>query len=526
MKTDYKNTTSSSHFDSEESSLESNKNSLLQKISDYIWPIHFSELRKFLAITLLMFSILCIQNLIRATKDSVISTMIGAETLSFLKFWGVMPAAFLVMMLYVKLVNIVKGEHIFYLVLSVFLAFFLLFAFYLFPNHESLHLNQDTVNMLTERYPALKWFILLTSKWSFSIFYIGAELWPNMMYSLLFWQFVNKITSIDESKRFYPLFSLLGQTGLYISGSFLVNLPIINNYFANLFNVTYDTNYLTVQIIVVVISFLGLIALSTFWYINHKILDISTAEKLQFKAKKAKITLAESLKMVMSSRYIRLIAILLFSYGVAINLVEGPWKAQASKIYKTPTEFASFVGSYLSYTGIFTILFVVLCSNIVRRMGWIFAAIITPFIVMITGMGFFAVANSDSVALYMMMYFSFTDPVLLAIVLGSIQNVLSKSSKYTLFDATKEMSYVPLDDELKTKGKAAADMIGTKLGKSMSAFLQSTAFVIFPAATYSTLSPYLMAIFFLVCLVWIFSLLELNKEYKAMCNKHGQEKYF
>jgi AAA family ATP:ADP antiporter len=51
------------------------------------------------------------------------------------------------------------------------------------------------------------------------------------------------------------------------------------------------------------------------------------------------------------------------------------------------------------------------------------------------------------------------------------------------------MSYVPLDDELKTKGKAAVDVIGIKLGKSISAFLQSTDFLLsFQHATYQSIS--------------------------------------
>ncbi|MCP5369492.1 MAG: NTP/NDP exchange transporter [Rickettsiaceae bacterium] len=514
------------NYNKTSSSNQSINSSLVNKLIDYIWPINRSELPKFLTITALMFSILCIQNLIRATKDSVISTMIGAETLSFLKFWGVMPAAFLVMMLYVKLVNVMKGENIFYLIMSIFLSFFLVFAFYLFPNAEHIHLSPDTVNQLTQDFPPFKWFILLLSNWSFSIFYIIAELWPNMIYALLFWQFVNKITTIDESKRFYPLFSLLGQTGLYLSGNFLINLPHINNYFKELLSIKCGTHVFTVQLIISVVLLLGITSMVTFWIINNKILDINTTETLQFHAKKSKIGFVESMKMVLSSRYILLITILLLCYGIAINLIEGPWKAQAAKIYKNPTEFASFVGSYLSYTGILTLFFVLLGSNIIRRLGWIFAAIITPLMVLVTGLGFFIVTSFDEVAVWMMLYFSFTDPVLLAIMFGSIQNVLSKSSKYTLFDSTKEMSYIPLTDELKTKGKAAADMIGTKLGKSLSAFLQSTIFIIFPAATYTTIAPYLMVLFCVICFIWIISLLELNKAYKSACNQHGEEKYF
>ncbi len=496
------------------------------KFLDYVWPIGKSEAPKFLFITLLMFCILGIQNLIRAMKDSVINTMIGTETISFLKFWGVLPAAFLITLIYVKLVSVMKGEKIFYLIMSTFLGFFLLFAFFLFPNHELIHLNPEIVHNLVTSYPNFKWFILLLSKWSFSLFYIIAELWPNAIFALLFWQFVNKITTVDESKRFYPLFGLLGQTGLYLSGMFLINLPAMNAYFSQVLHLSAARSVVSIQIVVIVVSVLGCIALTAFWVLNNKILDIATTENLQFRVKKNQMGLKESLQMIIHSRYIRLITILLFAYGVAINLVEGPWKAEAAQIYKTPTEFAAFVGNYLSYTGMLTIVFVLLGSNIVRRLGWLSAAIITPFMVLITGLAFFCVANFDPVATFMMLSFSFTDPIMLAIVIGAIQNVLSKSSKYTLFDSTKEMSYVPLDEQLKTRGKAAADMIGTKLGKSASALLQSMIFVVIPAATYPSISPFLMIVFALICIVWIWAVVELNKEYKSACSNKGDESIY
>lgn len=493
------------------------------KLLDYVWPIDRSELPKFLSITLLMFCILGIQNLIRAMKDSVINTMIGTETISFLKFWGVLPAAFLVTILYVKLVSIMRGENIFYLIMSIFIGFFLLFAFYLFPNHTILHLDSETAENLVMSHPHFKWFILLLSNWSFSLFYIVAELWPNAIFALLFWQFVNKITTVDESKRFYPLFGLLGQTGLYLSGQFLINLPTMNLYFTKIFALTGHKSIITIQLVVVVVSILGVIGLTSFWVLNHCILDIATTENLQFRVKKNQIGLKESIKMVIESRYIRLITILLICYGFAINLVEGPWKAEAAQVYKTPTEFAAFVGNYLSYTGILTITFVLLGSNIVRKLGWMSAAIITPVMVLVTGLAFFFVTNFDPIAMFMMASFAFTDPVMLAIIIGAIQNVLSKSSKYTLFDSTKEMSYVPLDEQLKTRGKAAADMVGIKLGKSSSALLQSMIFVTFPAATYASISPVLMCTFTVICVIWIWAVIELNKEYKAVCQYKGEE---
>lgn len=502
----------SSHVKNEDSSVSS---SII-----YIWPIHRHELLKFFTITLLMFCILCIQNLIRSMKDSIINTMIGTETITFLKFWGVLPASFIFTIVYIKLISKIKGEKIFYLITSSFLIFFFLFAFIAFPNIDVIHINKNISNSLIENYPHFKWFILLCSNWSFSLFYIIAELWPTAVFALLFWQFINNCTTIDESKRFYPLFGLFGQTGLFISGQFLLNMSSLNYYIMNLFKVdNINKDELTIKIIISVVTILGIISLITFKYLTFIISKQDTNNDFDIKVKSKTITLKQSFKMIMKSRYIRLISILLFCYGMTINLVEGPWKAEATKIYKTTTEFAEFQGAYLSYTGILTIIFVILGSNIVRKLGWVTAAIVTPLMVFVTGLIFFLVTNFSYLGFFMMMGFALTDPLTLAIIIGAIQNVLSKSSKYTLFDATKEMAYVPLDNELKTRGKAAADMIGTKLGKSASSLIQSIIFIFIPSATYSSISIYLMYIFIVISILWTFSVVQLGKEYNNECKK-------
>jgi len=94
--------------------------------------------------------------------------------------------------------------------------------------------------------------------------------------------------------------------------------------------------------------------------------------------------------------------------------------------------------------------------------------LITPIVLLVTGIGFFAfIIFREQLAPYMMGL----SPVVLAVLFGQAQNIMSKSTKYSLFDPTKEMAYVPLDQESKVKGKAAIDVVGARLGKSGGALI-------------------------------------------------------
>jgi AAA family ATP:ADP antiporter len=106
------------------------------------------------------------------------------------------------------------------------------------------------------------------------------------------------------------------------------------------------------------------------------------------------------------------------------------------------------------------------------------------------------------------------------VTVGFIQNILSRCVTFAFFDSTKEIAYIPLDKELKTKGKAAVDIIGTRLGKAGGAFIQSLGFIIFHSSNLIDAIPYLMVVFIIICSIWIYATINLNKEYLQLLQEN------
>lgn len=202
--------------------------------------------------------------------------------------------------------------------------------------------------------------------------------------------------------------------------------------------------------------------------------------------KKQKMSMMESAKFLMSSPYIRNLAMLVVSYGMCINIVEVSWKSKLKQAFPNPNDYSAFMGNFSSATGTITLFMMLLGRSIFSRFGWRFAALVTPAMIGVTGLSFFALTLFSDFFKPITAVLG-TTPLMLAVVVGAAQNILSKSSKYSLFDPCKEMAYIPLDKESKTKGKAAIDVIGNPLGKSGGAMIQQI--LIFAVGSLTAATP-------------------------------------
>ena len=57
--------------------------------------------------------------------------------------------------------------------------------------------------------------------WGFTLFYCSAELWGDVVLSLLFWGLANELTDIEEAPMLYPLFGVGANVGQTLSGKML-----------------------------------------------------------------------------------------------------------------------------------------------------------------------------------------------------------------------------------------------------------------------------------------------------------------
>ena len=48
--------------------------------------------------------------------------------------------------------------------------------------------------------------IAVFQNWTYSLFYLLANMWGSVVVSLLFWGFANEVTTVNEAKKYYPLF--------------------------------------------------------------------------------------------------------------------------------------------------------------------------------------------------------------------------------------------------------------------------------------------------------------------------------
>jgi AAA family ATP:ADP antiporter len=489
------------------------------------WPILRSEYSKFLPMLIIYSLVVFNYSLLKTIKDALIVTAkdSGAATIPFIKVWAILPMALLITLIYTRLSNRYDRVKVFTIIMSGFLFFFFLFAFILYPNQDYLHPNA-LADRLQELLPkGCIGLIAVFRNWTFTLFYVLSELWGTMIMSILFWGFANEVTSVKEAGRFYAILGvganiatiIAGQAGMFFCGKFLHS-------YLNIQTDRWTFSFITIISLIIVI---GCFTLFLYRRLNRIIAPTMEEAAASKKESKPKMGLRKNFAYLAQSNYLICIALIVLFFNMALTLIEVVWKDQVHLLYPYAADYSSYMGSVMTYIGLFsTILSIFVCGQVVRKYGWTVSAYVTPLILLISAVFFFLfyLGRSSASALAFAGALG-TSPLVIASFLGSFQNIFSRASKFTFFDVTKEMAFIPLSKESKEKGKAAIDGIGSRLGKSGASIIHQALLMIFGSVTMS--APFVGVIIIMIFIGWLMAVRTLGVLFNATSKEGGIENF-
>lgn len=497
-------------------------------IRSMLFPIFRNEIFRFLLTTALMACCLFAYTTVRIIKDTAFVNAPGssAQAISFVKTLVVVPSSVVFVLCYSKIAKLLSRRNAFVSLLGFFAVFFFVYAHFLYPYRSYIQASPEYIEHLQQTMPKMfKQMIAIYGNWSTVLFYTVADISGNTLLTFAFWQFANQITRPEDSKRIYGMYGMYGNiTGIVMAG-----------YSGKILDRLITSAETLLRVRLTIVSSVLFLGIAIYLYMYHFILTEEEREHVPTKKAKPKLSLWESFKLVFCSRYLLCIMVMVLAYGMCINLVEVTWKTCVKMRFPNEKEFMAFFDNLYVMMGLLTFFVGILGQGVSRMLGWLASSLSTPVVMIATIVPFFGfilydytgfVSNQWAPALEKGLrifeldlstigHLLTTDSVFIAIVLGTLQNLFGKSVKYVLFDPATNMAYIVLDDNLKTNGKAAVDIIVGRFGKSGGAAIQ----VFLTMATGWTqmeLAPILAVIVGAILVCWIIAVVSLNTQYNAL----------
>jgi ATP:ADP antiporter, AAA family len=419
------------------------------------------------------FSNLGVYTIVRDLKDVLLITSCGAEAVPFMKTWVNFPLSVLFMCFFTKLCDInLKQDRIYRIMyLSVFSTYMIL-GYFLYPIQGILS-PFPNISLILFVY---KTPLLILNNWVSALFYALSTIWGSTILTLLFWLTANNYVKKDSAKIIYPLFGFLSNISLTLCG-------IITRYLGDMYRNDWILN---VQSLMIVVFIFGIIHMLCYEILVR---NYSITNNIDFKPKKkSNVSVFESIKKVLTIPFVMYMVMLLACYGSASNLIDTVWKYNIHQYYHNPSDYSKLMGSISTYKGIFCMFTMLLSSFVLKYIPYKVTIMITPILMSLMGVIFFIMSLT-------------THNSYIIIIYGAIITIVTKSIKYAFFDPNKEITYMYMDDDVKTKGKATIDVLSNSVGKSGTSLILQ--FMILMYGSIINMIPYMMVIFTCVSIIWI-----------------------
>lgn len=404
-----------------------------------------------------MFGIVCLLNInyavLRSARNALAVADLGggAGSIPWFELCGTMPGSVLMTLGLTWLLNRYPIQRVFFIVLVSFVSFFLFFVVGIYPFlpfFKSAISNWEWIpgrEMIASYIPSI----------ASMLFFVMAELWKIALLTVLFWGLVNQYLPLESAKRFYAPLMLGGSVGTILAG------PLVSLCTSELLsNRSWSSSLILMMALVAIVS------VFTGWLFSALFRRLQTAHQRSSSQpqddKKERLSVWESIRVVFRSKYLMLLAWVTIADYVAYALGEVVFLDVLKERYPDPREYCDFMGKLSFWNGALTAVSALLITPyVLRRCRWVTASLVTPVCLVVVEGAFFLALWHPTLSLKLEWI----------VLLGSVFFCVVRAAKYTLFDTSKEISFLLLPPLEKMQGKLVVDGMCARLGRGSGSML-------------------------------------------------------
>ena len=428
----------------------------LQRVQWFFWPVEAKEQKRTLLMLIVLFLVSFVYSILRTLKLTILlaDPDLPSQAVSYLKIFGIMPAAMLFTWLAMSMQSVMGQKKTFLGMNFLFAGLFAILTLVVLPHKELYRLNISGSNEL----------IALVNSWYITLFYVAAEMWSSIMLNMLCWGVIIEITELKESKRLYALFSLAANLATYVAGwwgSSTIDSHVC--YFMQTTHPTWEQSLLFQMCVLWIAQFLIVI----FFQAAVSSQEIAQQNTLD---KKVRLGFWQSVEIAWKNPIIRNVSLMMISFNIIYHLVDVIHNDYVRSVFsadpKAMNSYLNLVGKYL---GIYAVIFSwILSGSFVRQFGLFYSLLFTPILwAVLTALDLMSTAGW--IAAVPFTWVNIQIPMYL--LSFSLMLSVGRAAKFTIFDTAKEMSFLSLSLQDKRLGKASVDGLTSRLGKTGGAWL-------------------------------------------------------